>query len=43
MSVKEAIQYIKKYDGFKELRAIGVIVVAIYNHICGGKEEDGED
>ena len=34
MTVKEAKEYIKKYDGFKELKAIGIILVAIYEAVC---------
>lgn len=38
MSVKEAIKFIERYDGFKELKAIGVLVLEIYKKICGGEE-----
>nr|DAT27064.1 MAG TPA: hypothetical protein [Bacteriophage sp.] len=39
MSIKEAIEYVKKYDGFKELKAIGLIVLEIYKKVCKGAEE----
>ena len=38
MRVEEAIKFIKQYDGFKELKAIGVLVLEIYKKVCGGTE-----
>lgn len=40
MRIDEAKEYIKKYDGFTELKAIGILILAVYEKICGKNDDE---
>lgn len=37
-TVQDAIKFIKEYNGFKEFKAIGLLLIAIYQAVKGGAE-----